>query len=139
MNHAQNFERYIIKSDVGYDLIPFEDGAKGFRFYQQLENGPRLLIGVLFNATDTIVDITIFNIAKITNPLKVELYLSLLNELNNQCRYTKFVKVDDEIQANYSLPLVGNQDMSDIIFELMLLVLRSVEDSFPKIMKLQWS
>lgn len=94
---------------------------------------------MLFNATDTIVDITIFNIAKITNPLKVELYLSLLNELNNQCRYTKFVKVDDEIQANYSLPLVGNQDMSDIIFELMLLVLRSVEDSFPKIMKLQWS
>ncbi|MFC5540744.1 MAG: hypothetical protein C0P75_009365 [Bacilli bacterium] len=139
MNHAQNFERYITQSNIGYDLIPFEDGAKGFRFYQQLENGPQLLLGVLFNANDSIVDITVFNIAKITNPLKVEMYLNLLNELNNQYRYTKFAKVDNEIQANYSLPLIENQDMSDIIVELMLLVLRSVEDSFPKIMKLQWA
>lgn len=139
MNHAENFEQYVVRSDIGYDVVTLDGGAKGFKFYQQLENGPRLLLGVIFNPNNTIVDLNIFNIAKISNPLKQELYLTLINELNNQYRYTKFTIVNDEIQANYALPLTAQADMSEVIFDLLIMLLRSVEDSFPKLMKLQWS
>lgn len=141
MSHRNSFERYAQNKDVAYDTVDLENGKIGFKFYQSIENGPRLLLGVIFNSDDTIVDLTIYNIAKLTNPLKKENYLHLVNELNDNYRYTKFVVTEElEVNATYSMILpTNNYDFSSDIFDSLIMILQTVEDSFPKFMRLQWS
>lgn len=137
--HADNFRRYLLKEDIRFDDVPFKDGGQGFRLLQTLENGPRLILGVSFNAKDNIVDLKVYNIAKIDNPLKKEFLYTLLNELNDSYRFTKFVEEENEITASYSFELTGNLDYSHQIFDTLVMIYNSIEEEFPKFMKLQWA
>lgn len=139
MSAIQNFRRLLEKKEIYYEDVPFEDGGHGFRLHQTLDNGPRLILGVSFNKEEDLVDIKIYNIAKINNPLKKEFLHSLLNELNNDYRFTKFVEYEDEVTASYSFDLIGVFDHSEFILDKLIMTYNSVEKEFPKFMKLQWS
>lgn len=139
MSAIQNFRRHLEKKEIYYEDVPFEDGGHGFRLHQTLDNGPRLVLGVSFNKEEDLVDIKIYNIAKINNPLKKEFLHSLLNELNNDYRFTKFVEYEDEVTASYSFDLIGVFDHSEFILDKLIMTYNSVEKEFPKFMKLQWS
>ena len=136
--NRENFRRYLLEENINFEDVPFQDGGHGFRLLQTLENGPRLILGVSFNSDDTIVDIKIYNIAKIDNPLKKEFLYALLNELNDDYRFTKFVEDDGEITASYSMSLLGIMDYSELIFDTLVMIFNSVKEEFPKFMKLQW-
>lgn len=137
--NKDNFRRYLVNEDVHFEDVPFEDGGHGFRFLQTIENGPRLILGLSFNSSDDIVDIKVYNIAKIDNPLKKEFLHSLLNKLNDAYRFTKFVESEGEVTASYSMLLLGNGDYSELIFDTLIMIYNSIKDEFPKFMKLQWA
>ena len=139
MSNVNNFRRFLNTKDITFEEIPYESGGLGFRMLQSLENGPRLILVVSFNDREDIVDLNVYNIAKIDNPLKKEFLHSLLNELNLSYRFTKFIEEENEISASYSFELLGFNDYSDYIFQSLIMLYNAVEKEFPKFMKLQWS
>lgn len=141
MGHINNFEEFLITKNLDYEKIDLDDNNVGFKFYQSIENGPRLLLGAVFTDEEDIVDLKIFNITTITNPLKKETYLSLINDLNESYRYTKFVIDNDAVvTSTYSMPLPNFQyDYSQTIINSLVMMFDTVKESFPKFMRIQWS
>jgi len=62
MNHRTKFKNFLNKKDLTYETIDIESGDFAFTFYKSIENGPRLLLAVIFNPDDTIVDLAIYKI-----------------------------------------------------------------------------
>jgi hypothetical protein len=119
--------------------IQNDDGSIFFRGRQSIENGGTALLIASFNTDQTVVDLNIFNIVTINDPLKKEYLHKLLNELNCQFRYTKFTESNGEVVAQYSYRVQPNNlDPEDLIDNLVMLF-KTVEQSHPKFMKLQWS
>lgn len=109
-----------------------------FRTTQSIKNGGNVLIAVSFNKDETLIDLNVFNIAKIDNPLKKEELHKLINELNKNYRYTKFTEHEGNITAQYSYDIFDDFDPSRTMNHIVLL-LNTVEDAYPKFMKLQWA
>ncbi|PEZ08341.1 hypothetical protein CN330_24310, partial [Priestia megaterium] len=74
----------------------------------------------------------------LNNPLKKEAFHSLINDLNAEYRFTKFFEDQGSITASYSMPIDKDFDPQEI-FDKLIMLYRSSEDSFSKFMKLLWA
>ena len=109
-----------------------------FRAPQSLKSGGNVLVVVSFSNQESIVDISIFNIAQIENPLKKEELNKLINELNKDYRYAKFIESDNSVIAQYSYD-VREHFNPGLVLDHVALLLNVVDDAYPKFMKLQWA
>lgn len=138
LSNVALFRDFLLKENFYMEEGTLEDGGVFFRTEQSIENGGSVLLVVAFTPEEHIVDLNAFNIAKITNPLKKESFLALINELNTDYRFTKFFESQGEICASYSMPITQNFDPEEI-FNKLIMVYRCSADSFPKFMKLVWA
>ncbi|GIP38419.1 hypothetical protein J31TS4_16990 [Paenibacillus sp. J31TS4] len=138
MSNVSLFRTYLQQINVHMEEVQ-DGGEVYFRTTQSFENGGSVLLVVSFNDREDLVDLNIYNIANIKNPLKKEAVHSLINELNVQYRFTKFMESEGRISAQYSMNVVPNQLDPEQIFNKLIMLLRSAEDTYPKFMKLQWA
>lgn len=115
------------------------NGGVFFRTRQGFDNGGSVVIVVAFNEDQDLIDLQIFGVASIKNPLKKEAVHSLINELNVNYRFTKFMEVEGNISAQYSYN-VGERDLDpEFLMDSLIMLLRTAEETYPKFMKLQWA
>lgn len=135
------FEKYLESDDFPMERVQDEDGVF-FRTEQRTENGANIVVVVSFYDSSEIVDVEIYNLAKLNSPLKEEKFLYLLNELNRTSRFTKYIlNSDNDVKLFYSFLTDENFTMESAsrVFNSMIMLYRSAEEAYPKFMKLQWA
>jgi hypothetical protein len=96
-------------------------------------------VEVAFNDREDLIDLQIFGIANINNPLKKEAVHNLLNELNTYYRFTKFIEMEGKISAQNSYNVNPNSLDPGELMDTLIMLLNTANDSYPKFMKLQWA
>ncbi|MEF3313241.1 hypothetical protein PV433_30570 [Paenibacillus sp. GYB004] len=139
MSNVTIFRDALNQKNVYMEELKDDQGGTFFRADQRLENGGSVLLVVSFNEREDIVDLNVYNIAKITNPLKKESIHNLINDLNIDYRFTKFMEQNGVVSAQYSLTAEQNKLDAGRVLEMLIMLLRSAEDNYPKFMKLQWA
>jgi len=86
MSNVEAFRNHINELEVFMEEVKLENGDTGFRMQETIKGGGNVLFGIIFNADETIVDINVWGLADITNPMKKEDLLYLLNTLNQDYR-----------------------------------------------------
>lgn len=137
MSKATTFKNLLEQNNIYMEENHDEIGTF-FRAPQALKGGGNVLVVVSFSNQESIVDISIFNIAHIENPLKKEELHKLMNELNMDYRYAKFIESDNGVIAQYSYD-VREHFNPGIVLDHIALLLNVVDDAYPKFMKLQWA
>lgn len=110
-----------------------------FRSEQRLKNGGVVVLAVRFNIDEDLVDLSVFDIADINDAYKKKSALKLINQLNGDFRYSKFTLEDTgSITSSYSIMFEDNFNPKIVVRQL-LLALNSVEEIYPKFMKIAWA
>lgn len=140
MKNYEVFERFLEAEDF-YMEKRRDDNCVFYRTEQRTENGATVLIVCAFYDDSNIIDVEIYNLAKVSSPLKEEKFLYLINELNSTSRFTKFILTpNNDIKLFYSY--IDNNftmDSANHLWNVMLMLFRSAEEAYPKFMKLQWA
>ncbi|KUP04425.1 hypothetical protein Q75_15660 [Bacillus coahuilensis p1.1.43] len=139
MSNVAVFRNYLQSRDIYMEEVQEESGGVFFRTRQGFDNGGSVVIVAAFNELQDIVDLQILGLASITNPLKKESVHNLLNELNFNYRFSKFLEVEGNISAQYSIHLGDKVLDAEFLMDTLLMLLRSAEENYPKFMKLQWA
>ena len=138
MSMVDRFRNFLVSKDLYANEGSFDNGEVYFTWEQTMENGGRVLLVANFSPDENFVDLKVLGIAKITNPLKRENFLSLINELNSDYRFTKFYEANGEISATYSMYINDDHTPEEII-DTLIMIYRSCTDNYPKFMRLVWS
>lgn len=139
MSNIMLFKEYLQRQNIFMEEVQEDNGGVFFRTRQGFDNGGSVVIVVSFNDRADLIDLQIFGVASIKNPLKKEAVHNLINELNVNYRFTKFMEVDGNISAQYSYHVGEGELDSAYLMDSLLMLLRSAEDNYPKFMKLQWA
>ena len=108
MSNVAIFRNYLEEVNLHMEEVEGEDGIF-FRTRQSFDNGGNVLVVSSFNAEEDLVDLRILGLASINDPLKKELVHKLVNQLNVDYRFAKFIEIDGEISVSYSYNLIKNE------------------------------
>jgi hypothetical protein len=139
MSNVQIFKNFLQQQNVFMEEVQEDNGGVFFRTRQDLKNGGSVVAVVAFNDREDLIDLQIFGIANINNPLKKEAVHNLLNELNTYYRFTKFIEMEGRISAQYSYNVRPNSLDPGELMDTLIMLLNTADDSYPKFMKLQWA
>jgi len=106
---------------------------------ETIKGGGNVLFGIIFNADETIVDINVWGLADITNPMKKEDLLYLLNTLNQDYRFARFIENEGQVSVNYSYIIDDGYFNPGKVIQHYILLLNCLENVYPKFMRLQWA
>lgn len=138
MSNVEIFRNYLQKEDLHMEEVKGEEGIF-FRTRQSFDNGGTVMVLVNFNAEEDLVDLDVYGVATVKDPLKKEAALKLINQLNTDYRWAKFYEVDGMVSIRYSYQLVKNELNPGLLLDTTVSLLNSAEASYPKFMKLQWA
>ncbi|GHH98647.1 YbjN domain-containing protein [Neobacillus kokaensis] len=139
MSNVSIFRNYLQKQNVYMEEVQEDNGGVFFRTRQGFDNGGSVILVVAFNDREDLIDLQIFGVASINNPLKKEAVHNLINDLNVSYRFTKFMEADGNVSAQYSYN-VGQGELDPVfLMDTLIMLLRTTEESYPKFMKLQWA
>lgn len=138
MSNTATFKKYFQENNFNLEDISDADGAI-FRTRERLKSGGSVTIVYFFNKDETILDIKLFNIANISNPLKKENLYSLFNELNGKYRFISFYEFENELNGTYSFALPKNGFNPSTVVDLTLSMIDAADAEYPKFMKILWS
>ena len=128
--------------EIGYRYREGSDSDLGVNFFvsqQGIKGGQTVTIVFEFPGNEKFVSIKILDIAMIDSPLKREELLKLLNELNESYRFGRFTANDNgEVSIDWTVTTINNFDPK-LIIDLCVVIVKSLEDEYPKLMKLQWA
>ena len=139
MTNVESFEQCLRENKIYFERKETDEGCSLFHIRQSMKNGGTVLLVVCFTKDQRIVDLAVLDVASVTDPLKKEPLQKLLNELNLEYRYTKFLEEEGEIQARYSYRLPTDEGGGDDVLDMLISVYKSTSENFPKFMKLQWN
>lgn len=139
MNNAEIFENYMNEKEIHFERGTTDDDCVFFRMSQNIKNGGTALIVVLFNKNQQIVDLNVFQVASVTDPLKKEPLFKLLNELNKSYRFSTFTEREGEVSVGYSYQVHDNSLDGEEVLDMLIMLFQTAEDNYPKFMKLQWN
>lgn len=143
MNYYDQYKQLLNKMEVHYQEHPGDDGEKGISFSVGVSDREDLIVIGVFDANESVFDLTIANVATITSILKREDVLKTLNELNSIVRYGSFsVKDDGRVICRHSILLPKNKNeeivLANIFHVLELMTSTVVTDAYPRLMRIQW-
>ncbi|MEG1256937.1 hypothetical protein [Clostridium sp.] len=142
-NNAIEFENYINQHKIYMNKGLNLDDFTIFTFPEKitvdgvtkpvLGGGQERRAVIALRDDDTLADIFCFHIVSVPNNLdKYRLY-SLFNQLNSTYKYISFYEDSDVISAKISIPFNNNFD-ADLIFQMLALIFRSIDEEYPKIL-----
>lgn len=138
MSNAQIFQDHLDEINVGMERFEMDNGDTVFRSVESLKSGGSITMGVIFQSDESVVELRAWGLATINNPMKKEHLHELLNTLHREYRFGKFVEVEGEVNYNYSY-FVDNGFTPYFAIQLYIMILETIEDVYPKFMKLQWA
>lgn len=139
MSNILKFRNYLQEIDLHMEEINEDGGGVFFRTKQSFDNGGSVVVVASFNEKQNIVDLQIFDIANITNPLKKDAVYQLLNDLNGGYRFSKFLEYEGKITAQYSYSISEENFNPAVIMDILIMLVETAEESYPKFMKIQWA
>ena len=143
LNNYDVFEQFIKEQGINLDKFDNQDSNRvHFSGNQKLDGGANVLLAYTFYKDAQFVDIEVFDLANLSNPLKKDNYLSLINELNSNARIATYsLNEQQEIKVMHSLfyNRTFDENLANLTIELSIALLQSCDESYPKFMKLQWA
>ncbi|WP_214835641.1 hypothetical protein [Exiguobacterium sp. s36] len=140
MSNVEAFRDHINELEVFMEEVKLENGDTGFRMQETIKGGGNVLFGIIFNADETIVDINVWGLADITNPMKKEDLLYLLNTLNQDYRFARFIENEGQVSVNYYSYIIDDGYFNPgKVIQHYVLLLNCLENVYPKFMRLQWA
>ena len=142
MDNFDRLKNLLIDENIHFNEGRAEDDSPYVLFRQPIENAGTLTIIVGFSGRDqSKVSLAIYNIAKISSPLKRDELLRIINKLNKDYDYFKFFAEDNgAVSAGYDAKIDSNYDFEDLL-RLVATACKVVieEDAVKQFMKLQWA
>ncbi|MGG1555257.1 T3SS (YopN, CesT) and YbjN peptide-binding chaperone 1 [Paenibacillus ferrarius] len=133
------FRNYINEIDFVLDEENGRDGTPFFAMNIRTDSGANIRLVAAFTLDYPSVDIYCFNLADITNPLKREIALKHINDLNINYRYSKFT-INDEGAVTISAALDFNESFDpSLIVRHIRLLYKAADDEYRNFMKIAWS
>ena len=138
MTNFDKIKSLFIDNNVSFDEKYDENGA--FLIFQEnIKNAGNITIVIWINSEQTILGIAFYGVAHIDSPFKRNDLLELINELNNEYRFAKFVVDNDgDVMVKVSFMIDENFNPDKGLFMIML-TLDAIEENIGKFMKLQWA
>lgn len=136
--NAKVFNSFLASKEVKPDVNETEDDTR-FTLHYNLKGGPNVRIVCIFDEDDTMVRLYFFDyINSVDESKKAKIY-EVINKINLEYTYVKFVIDDDnDVYASYFVTVNNNFD-SQIIFNLMLTISEIMEEKYPAFMKVVWA
>lgn len=141
MNYYNQLKELLEEHNVGYEENQDSD-KKIILLKINIKNRNDLRVVIVLAENESFVDLIFGNVATISSVLKREEALKLINKLNNNYRYGTLAIMDEgNIVYSYSLPLPKYYDemFIRVLFQVLSLMVDTVEDVYQKFMKLEWS
>ena len=142
MSKFDRLKALLRDNDMHFEEDCASDGSPYVLFRQSMENAGILTILIaLQNEELNKVVVRIYNIAKISSPLKRDELLRIINKLNKDYDYFKFFAEDNgAVSAGYDAKIDSNYDFEDLL-RLVATACKVVieEDAVKQFMKLQWA
>lgn len=142
MDNFDRLKNLLIDENIHFNEGRAEDDSPYVLFRQPIENAGTLTIIVGFSGRDqSKVSLAIYNIAKISSPLKRDELLRIVNQLNIKYSYIKFVADDEgEVSASYHVDIDENYDFGRLLWLIVMTCKTMIEeDAVKQFMKLQWA
>ncbi|MED1603631.1 YbjN domain-containing protein [Alkalihalophilus marmarensis] len=139
MSNVAIMREYLQDQNVVMEEVQENDGGVFFRTRQGFDNGGSVVVVIAFNEREDLVDLQLYGIASIKDPLKKEAVHNFINELNVNYRFAKYMEVEGDISAQYSFHLEENKINPAYVVDSLLMLIRTAEENYPKFMKLQWA
>jgi len=133
------FKQYLNEINLYLEEGQGGDGTPFFATNERTSNGANIRIVAAFSLEYPSVDVYCFNLADITNPLKKDIALKHINELNIQYRYAKFyMNVEGAVTIQSSLDFNETFDPSIVIKHIQMLY-RAADEEYKNFMKIAWA
>ena len=130
--NALKFEEFlkannmVLEKDVNEDLTTF-------LIRENIETvGPRT-IGVLFNSHDGLVNIVAYQFLQINKPEKKQQVMELINNLNVEYTFCKYVEKDDFVTLHISVPFKNNFS-AELLSDLITTLIKNLQKDYPRFM-----
>ena len=134
--NAQQFKNVLNSHDLIFSESKNDEGYCFFDLKEKLHCGAVVNLKIVFNADDTLVCIYGFAINGI-NPINENYIYEELNYLNSKYTYITYTLVEDTILTK-TFTRFDNNFNSNIILNLILATLQSIDAEYSNLMKIIW-
>lgn len=135
----KKFEDLLAEKNIELENWEDDEGDNRFFAYEDsLKNGPTVrIVAALQNKPNYVGTVYLFNYINIADEVNKESFYELLNELNVDYSYVKFL-LDDEfnIILRMHYPVLENHYDPQTTIDFMLMILEAAKDEYSKFMKL---
>lgn len=139
MTNFERFKDFLRGENLNFEENTTDDGINYIRMWQEIENAGTLLIIFDFDKEEQRMTLRMFNIAKISSPLKRDELLRLVNEMNLEYNYMKFIVRDDgEVIMNYTVDVDSSYNYAKML-TIAAVTIEVIKKEMKKFMQLQWS
>lgn len=130
------------RQGLKYSIEEFEDGSGSTLLVRfTINNGPSLRVKFISLDDKNDVAIRLFRIVENVEESKINEMLKAVNECNCEYRYLKFI-LDEEHDVNIEYDLALRAEDTSIgagACEILVRIVRIVDEVYPKFMKIIWS
>lgn len=133
------FKQHIAKIDF-YMEENYNQNGSFFAINEKTNNGANIRIVASFSNEYPSVDVYCFNLAEITNPLKREIALKHMNELNTNYRFSKFILNDEgSVAIQSSLDFTDDNFNPELVVKHVMMLYHAANDEYQNFMKIAWA
>ncbi|HPN37057.1 MAG TPA: YbjN domain-containing protein [Melioribacteraceae bacterium] len=135
----QKFEELLAQKEIELENWSGEDdGSRYFAFEESIKNGPRIrVVAALQDKPNFVGTVYLFNYINISEEKNKEAFYELLNELNDDYTYVKFILDDeDNIMMRLHYPVLEGLYDAQTTIDFMLMATDAAKEEYSKFMKL---
>ena len=130
--NAQKFEEFLKKNNIVLEKNTNDD-LTTFLVRENIENAGPTTIGVLFNTHDGLVNIVAYQFLQIKESEKRSQVMELINTLNVEYTFCKYVEKDGFVTLHISLPVKDNFNV-ELVVELIATIINTIKQDYPRFM-----
>ncbi len=130
--NAIKFEEFLKTNNMVLEKNVNED-LTTFLIRENIENAGPTTIGVLFNNHDGLVNIVAYQFLRINKPAKQQQVMELVNTLNGEYTFCKYVVKDDFVTLHISVPFKNNFS-AQLLSELIATLINTIKQDYPRFM-----
>ncbi|NTV50973.1 MAG: hypothetical protein HGB32_15875 [Geobacteraceae bacterium] len=130
--NALKFEKFLKTNNMKLEKIVNED-LTTFLIRENIENAGPTTIGVLFNSHDGLVNIVAYQFLRINKPEMKQQVMELINTLNVEYTFCKYVEKDDFVTLHISVPFKNNF-RAELLSDLIATFINTLNKDYPRFM-----
>ena len=136
--NAEIFRTYLLANGFEFDFEERDSGSTVFNLNQKLDNGVNIRVFGSFNKDNTMVSLYGLDFIPSIPPDKKGKICEVLNDLNDKYTFFKYVLSDNQIEVQV-FNSFDNNFKSEIVMDLLIAIMRNVEEEYPNLMRAIWA